>query len=127
MLFGKQVEIILVLAVAELCPRTLGKEVAPIVGNLAVFAFLDDIVIAIFFLACECSFKPFVLVGGVIDDQVHDDFDATGSTFFYEAVEVRHGAVFGMNGFVVGNVISVVVIGAVINGTEPNHVHAQIF
>ena len=61
-----------VCGVAEGLPGAVGKEIAPIVGEPAVFALLDYIIILVLFLACEGSTEPFVLVGGVVDDKVHD-------------------------------------------------------
>ena len=126
LLFGEQMEIIFVLALAKLFPRAFGKEVAPVVGKLAVFPLLDNVVVAVFFLSGQRTAEPLVLVGGVVDHQIHDDVDAALLGFGNQLVEILHSAEFGLNRFVVGNIVAVVIVGTLINRGKPNGVDAKI-
>ena len=55
--------------------------------------------------------EPRVLVGGVVHDEVGDDPNAVGMRGLEKALEVRHGAVVGMDGPVVRHVVAVVAQG----------------
>ena len=127
LLFREEVEkILLVFGVAEGLPGAVGEEVAPIVGELAVLALLDYIVILVFFLACEGSFEPFVLVGGVVDYKVHYYGDAARLCLGEKLVKVSHSAELGLNIPVVGDVVAVIVVGAFVDGGKPDNVYSKL-
>ena len=119
-------QVVFVFAITEFCPRTFGKKIAPVVGELAVLSFFNDVIILVFFLARECAAEPFVLVGCVVDNQIHQNADAALFRLGKKLVEVFHRAKFGLNGGVVGNIVAVVVVGADVNRRKPNHIDAKI-
>ena len=57
------------------------------------------------------ALEPRVLVGGVVHDQLGDDPDATIVSSFQELLELREGAVVGVDRHVVGDVVAVVATG----------------
>ena len=112
--------------IAEFCPRALCKEVAPVVGNLAVLSFFYDVVVAIFFIPRKCFFEPLVLVRGMVDHKIHHDSDTALPCLGYQLVEILHRAELRLNGFIIGNIITIVVIRAFINRGEPNMICPQL-
>ena len=119
-------EVVFILTLAKLRPRTLCKKVAPVVGKLAILTLFNDVIVLVFFLACEGTLEPFVLVGGVIDDKIHQNANAALFCFGKQLVKVLHRAKFGLNGGVIGNVVAVIIVGTDINGREPNHIDAKL-
>ena len=69
--------------------------------------------------------EPFVLRGGVIDDQVHDDLQAQGVGLLDELVHVAEGAELGIDVAVVGDVVAVVLAGGTVDRGKPDDPHAQ--
>ena len=86
-----------------------------------------DVVVAVgVVLGGACLLEPFVLVGGVVDDQVHHELDAVLVRGFEQLVEVFHGAELGHDGTVVGDVVAVVVVRGRVDGGEPQHLNTQV-
>ena len=71
--------------------------------------------------------EPFVLVGAVVHHQVHDDRHAAAPGLRQQQVKVLHGAEFLRNAVIVGDVVPLVHKGRLIDGGEPDDVHAQVF
>ena len=63
-----------------------------------------------------------MLVGRVIDDEIKDYADVSLFSFADEAVEVFHGAVHGVDGFVVGNVVTEIDLGRREARSDPDSV-----
>ena len=86
-----------------------------------------DVVVAVgVVLGGACLLEPFVLVGAVVDDQVHHELDAVLVRGFEQLIEVFHGAELGHDGTVVGDVVAVVVVRGSVDGGEPQHLNTQI-
>jgi hypothetical protein len=68
-----------------------------------------------------------MLIGGVIENHIHDDANAPAFRFLHQRVEVLHGAVLRVDGFVVGDVVAEVDLRRGIHGRDPDRVDAQIF
>ena len=66
-----------------------------------------------------------MLIGGVVDDVVHDDADIALASFGDEVVEVGHGSVGGVDGGVVGDIVAVVDAGRGIHRSDPDGVDAE--
>ncbi|MET4796433.1 hypothetical protein ABIF64_008611 [Bradyrhizobium japonicum] len=62
-------------------------------------------------MAAARALEPFVLVGGVIDDELGDDAQAALLRFLDEALEVLHRPEIGIDRAVVGDVVAVVAPG----------------
>src|SRR5262249_987907 len=69
--------------------------------------------------------KPRMLVAGVVHDQVHDHLDPATLHSPEYRVEVGTRAHLRDDGAVVADVVSVVVVGGLIDRVEPDDVHAQ--
>ena len=86
-----------------------------------------DVVVAVgVVLGGACLLEPFVLVGAVVDDQVHHELDAVLVRGFEQLIEVFHGAELGHDGAVVGDVVAVIVVRGRVDGGEPQHLNAQV-
>ena len=66
-----------------------------------------------------------MLIGGVVDDQVHDDLDAALVGAGQQLVEIGHGAELFHDLLIVGDVVAVVVVGGAVDGAHPDDVDAQ--
>src|SRR5262249_26864598 len=72
------------------------------------------------------SLEPRMLIGGVIEDQIHEDSDVALFGFTHEPIEVGHGAVHGVDGGVVGDVVAEVNLRRGIHRGEPDGSNVQI-
>jgi len=61
----------------------------------------------------------------VVEDHVQNDTDVALLGLGYEAVEVCHGAVLGIDGCVVGDVVAEVDLGRREHGREPDGIYSQ--
>ena len=68
-----------------------------------------------------------MLVGGVIDHEIHDDADAALVSFARHSVEIVQGAVHAVNVFVIGNVVAEIYLRRGITRSDPDRIHAQRF
>ena len=69
--------------------------------------------------------EPRVLVGGVVDDEVHHQLHAARVDVGEQLVEVRQGAEDRVDVPVVGDVVAVVVLRAALDRRQPDHVDAE--
>ena len=69
--------------------------------------------------------EPWVLVGGVVDDELGDDANVAAMRFRHEALEVLHRPVVRMDVLVVGDVVAVVPERRRIEGQQPERVDAE--
>ncbi len=67
-----------------------------------------------------------LLVGGVVEDVVHDDADVAALGFRGHVLEVGHGAVLRIDGCVVGDVVAEVDLGRGVHGGDPDGVDAEL-
>ena len=67
-----------------------------------------------------------MLVGAVVEHQVHHDADAPLLTLGDQLPHVLHGAEHRVDGPVIGDIIPVVHLGRGKHGREPNEVNAQL-
>ena len=70
--------------------------------------------------------EPGVLVGGVVDDQVHDHLDSPAMGLVQKLIHIVHGAEDGVDVLIVGDVVPVVILRGSVDGAEPDHIHAQV-
>ena len=86
-----------------------------------------DVVVAVgVVFGGACLLEPFVLVGGVVDDQVHHELDAVLVRGFEQLIEVFHGAELGHDGAVVGDIVAVVIVRGSVDGGEPQHLNTEL-
>jgi hypothetical protein len=62
-------------------PRAAAEKTHPVVRRTAVPARLPYVIIAVRAVFIAAPFKPFVLVGGVVDDEIHHDADIALARF----------------------------------------------
>lgn len=70
--------------------------------------------------------EPLVLVGGVVYDQIEDEFHSPIVYFLEEFFEVLHRTEICHDGSVIGDVVAVVGIGRVKHRTQPNDINTQV-
>ena len=70
--------------------------------------------------------KPGMLIGGVIDHQIHHDFEPTLMRFGQQLVHIVERAEQRVDVLIVRDVIAVVVLRGLIDRGEPQHIHAKI-
>ena len=68
--------------------------------------------------------EPRVFIGGVVDDQVHDEAHPPLVDPLQEAVEVRQRAEHGVDVVVVGDVVAIIRLRGRVDRREPQNVHA---
>lgn len=61
----------------------------------------------------------------MVDHQVHDDAHAAPMGFVQQALDVRHRAVFRVDGAVVADVVAVIVVGGLVDRAQPEEIDAQ--
>ena len=102
---------------------------SPVVGRcLRVFALTPDIVIAKGVIPGFPAFhKPFMFIRSMVYHQIHHDADSPFMGRCQHFVEIFHRAEFGHDRLIIADVITVIVIGRLIDRGQPDHVDAQIF
>ena len=66
-----------------------------------------------------------MLVRGVVDDQVHDQFHPKGVNVCDELIEVVHGPESGIDVLIIGNVVAIIGLGRAVDRREPQNINAQ--
>jgi len=66
-----------------------------------------------------------MLIARMVDDQIHDDFDACRMGFFQQFREVGHRPEIGMDILVIGDVVAVVDVRRSVDGVQPDEIDAQ--
>jgi len=69
--------------------------------------------------------EPGVFVGGVIDDQIHDEFDVPVVEFLDQALPVSHIPELVHDRAVVGDVVAVIGVRRLVDRAQPHDVDAQ--
>ena len=130
LLFAEQVQIPFP-RLFVVCPGAAAEARRPVVGRLASVlspALAPDIIVAVgVVLGFAALDEPFVLVRGMVGDKVHDQLYAALMHAREHLVEVRHRSEFVHDVAVIADVVTVVVVGRLIDRRKPDGVHAQIF
>ena len=125
LLFGEAVEIEL-LNLRHPFPGRAAEGGFQIVGRGVRGTVPPDVEIVIgVFPALFCLPEPEVLVGGVVQHQIHDDADVPFFCLGNQAVHVGKGAEHGVNVLIVGDIVAVVVLGGLEHRGQPDGVDAQ--
>ena len=124
-------------------PGGAAEEGLPVIGRNASFVFkallvrsdsrrigrkpvVPDVPVVMRVGARACrGDEPLMLVGGVVEDHVEDNTDFVRTCLRDEVVHVGKGAVLGVHGFVVGDVVAEVNLRRGIHGRDPDGVHTQ--
>jgi len=115
-------EIILVVLGAPF-PCAAAENRDPVVGGIAVvFCIGPDI--PVFFGGVG---EPWMLVGGVGEDEVDDDLEVLGVGGFYEPVEILERSEHWVDVAIVGDVITEIFHRGGVEGADPYAIHAEVF
>ncbi len=133
LLAGEQVEVVLP-ARLVVRPRRAGEERAPVVGlgtrgagDRAGAGRPPPVPVAPRVVAARARRgEPCVLVGGVVDHQVHEQLHAARVQRGDQLVEVGQRAEHRVDVAVVADVVAVVVLGGAVDRRQPQHVHPQV-
>ena len=99
----------------------------PVVGLAALLAGTPDVVVAVgVVLGLARLDEPGVLVGGMVDHQVHHQLDATLMHAGQQLLPVGQRAELVHDVLVVADVVAVVVVGRLVDRRQPDHVDAQV-
>ena len=71
--------------------------------------------------------KPRMFVRGMVNNQIHQDADAHPFGLCDERFEILHGAKFGRQGRIIGNVVAVVRHRGFVYGAKPQQRDPQVF
>ncbi|MPM53797.1 hypothetical protein SDC9_100566 [bioreactor metagenome] len=125
LLLGKQMQVPLIGQII-IFPRGRGKERSPVVGFLAVFSVPPDVIVAIGIVLALSGFdKPGVLVGTMVDHEIHNQPHPARMQPIQQRVKLRHRAKLLHDGFIITDVIPHVVVGGIIDRVEPNRADAE--
>ena len=126
LLLGKGVEIVEVVPAGNRFPATSAEGAAPVVGRTPGHPLFKVKIPAVPALRVpKRRLKPGVLVGAVVDHQVHNQGHPPLFALPDEGFHVLHRSKAGVNLPVVRNVIALVHHGRDIDRREPEQVHAQ--
>ena len=123
---GEQVQIPLAPDLIE-GPGPAAEEAGPVVGGPLAVPIPPDVEILIGGFPAAALLEPFVLIGGMVDDQVHDDPKAQGVGLLDQFVHIGQGAELGVDIAVIGDIVAVVLAGGAIDWGEPKDAHPQRF
>ncbi len=108
-------------------PGRTGEDASPVVGLAAVDRLPPDVVVPLGVVPRRTAFqKPRVLVGGMVDHQVHHQLQPPLVRRRQQVFEILHGAKLIHDRPVIGDVIAVVVVGGLVNRAHPDHVYPQL-
>ena len=126
LLFGEQMQVVHIRR-RVILPRGPGEPGAPVVGLFAVLSLPPDVVIPLgIFPGGTALYEPPVFVGGVIDDQVHHYFDPAFMRRRQHPVKILHRAELVHDRLVIADVVTVVVVGRLVDRGEPDHVDPKL-
>ena len=128
-LFRKKGMKIILAALFIVFPGRSAENAAPVGRRAPVFLRITpDIPVAfVVALSGRGLRKPCILVGGMIENKIHDDADAAFICLRNQLVHILHGAIGGIDIIIVCNIISVIRLRGNIAGSEPDGANSQIF
>ena len=107
MILGKTMEV-KTIAVADALPGAVAIVAAQVVGHLSVCLFNDKIVCILAVRVCHSLFKPFMLIGTVIDNEIHQHADPCLFRTLDQFFEIFICAERRINFHIIGDIISAV-------------------
>ncbi|VUX29450.1 Uncharacterised protein [Bifidobacterium pseudocatenulatum] len=72
------------------------------------------------------SLEPSMLVGRVVDHQIHHDLQTALVRFGKQLVHILQGAEQRIDILIIGNIVAVVVLRRPVDRAQPHHVHAEV-
>ena len=77
-----------------------------------------NIVIVVWFFICNGFLEPFMLIRGLIGNEINDQLHALLMNSSQKCFEVFQGAIFGINCLIVGNVKPIILVRALEHGRQ---------
>ena len=111
-------------------PRLPLKHRIPVIGRLTLsvdnFAFSPEVPVVVWVVVSLFTFlEPLAFVRSMVDDEIHDNFDAFFMAGIQQSVEVFHGSVFRINSVIIRDIIAIVRLRGGINGRKPDTVNSE--
>ena len=107
--FVEHMEIVFVLMPRKLLPDRTAKIGSPVAGELPVLHGLDVEELSVLSIRIfACFFEPLMLIGAVIDDQVHQDIHIPLFCLSEKPVHVLHRAETRINAVIIRDIITLV-------------------
>ena len=95
----------------HILPRGASEFGHPVCGAAVGRAVLENVVVLVFFIACQCFLKPVMLGGGVVEHHIQHQANTALVGFPNQFVQIIHRAVAGIHRTVVGHIVAVVPLG----------------
>jgi hypothetical protein len=113
----------------HISPSAPAEIAGPVVGGQGIAFFPDPpkIIIAIRAIGFLGFKEPFVLIGGMIDHEIHHHSDAPFLGFGDEKIHVRQGPEFRIDILIIGDIIAIIGVGGFIDWGEPNDADSEVF
>ena len=106
-------------------PAEIGTVIA---GFFSVLSLPEIKIVRILaFRIRQCLLEPFMLVGAMVDYQIHDDIHTPLFRLRQQLVEIRHGTKFRRNRIIIRYIIALIHKGRLVYGRKPDNVHSQFF
>ena len=128
---GRVEEVQVPLAVCNARPRGTAEKRLPVVrGQFAVhtLTFAEHVAGTLCGTSRrrESGSEPFVILGGVVGHEIHNEFQAQIMGFIAHPIEVVKSAEPRVNGAVIGHVVPGVMLRRQVEGGQPHRIHAQL-
>ena len=108
-------------------PGASGETGLPVVGFPSILRILPDVEVAVRIVFGLPAFhKPRMLVRCMVDHQVHDNPKPKAVCCRQHFVEIFHGSEIRHDIAVIGDVVSVVIVGGAIDRGEPDHIDPKL-
>ena len=127
LLHREQMQVVLPSLLVKL-PAGTGEGRHPVVGRaLSVLALAGapDVIVLILGIARRRLLEPLVLIGSVVDDEVHDDLHPPLVRAVQHRLEILHGSVVGIYRPIVRDVVAEILLRRCVERREPYRVHPE--
>jgi hypothetical protein len=115
LLFSEQVQVILA-AHFVIFPAVPGEETRPVVRRIPVSPGAPDIIVAVRAAFIAAFLKPWMFVGGMVDNEIHNYFDIAFAGLIDESVHIGHRTEVRVDAAVIAYIIAVIGVRGGING-----------
>ena len=127
LLFMEHMEVELVRA-GQFLPAGAAEVGPPVGGQTSVRILIPEIEeLSVLSLRIRAGLlKPLMLIGAVIDHQVHQDIHVPLLRLGDQLLHVRHGAEPGVNVVIIRDIVSLIGKGGFIDRGKPENIHSQV-
>ena len=127
LLFVEQVQVTFVRMPRERLPDTAAEVGAPVAGQLSVRAVFDVKILSVLAVRILTGLlKPFVLIGAVIDNEIHQDVHVALFGLGDQTVHVVHCAKARVDAVIIGNIVALIGKRRAVDRGEPDNIDAEL-